>query len=134
MTWIKCGVCPQEVPCPLGRTTVNDKLSVSCSVTNMNQRCERTQGSVTDPNPLQMGVTKTNRRMIQIHLPWLVVLRAGSQSAFVAEVTEENWATAINLLPITTSVAAGDWLVIYGGVAINSGPISWSGCISSRNI
>lgn len=31
-------------------------------------------------------------------------------------------------------VAAGDWMVIYGGVAVNFGPISWSGCISSRNI
>lgn len=54
--------------------------------------------------------------------------------AFVAEVTDENWATAINLLLMTMSVAAGDWMMIYGGVAINFGPISWSGCISSRNI
>lgn len=59
---------------------------------------------------------------------------AASQSAFVAEVTEENWATAINLLLMTTSGTAGVWMVIYGGVAINFGPISCSGCISSRNI
>lgn len=50
----------------------------------------------------------------------------------MSEVTNENCATAINLLLMIMSIAGRDWMVIYGVVAINFITISWPGCISSR--
>jgi len=59
-------------------------------------------------------------------------LGAGLQSAIVSEVTDENSATARDLLLMVMNIAAREWMVIYCVVAINFIPISWPGCISSR--